>query len=189
MSSSGKFTPFEVELRSMPKSNRLAQYFPWDTTMQDYNIDSFDPTLADNKVSSETLVKVLESLRKSDFFAAEYIPVQCWLIPVSIALLILGVSLVGQNNSEPGVLQRVLTIILTVLMILLPVGLLMAARRKVSWREQVRVSKLKGLIKDLQTKYFPDNGVDLRISSLGSYLILDTSRNQMTHSTSRGGMF
>ena len=155
MSSSGKFTPFEVELRCMPKSNRLAQYFPWDTQKQDYDIDCFDPALADHKVSNETLVKILEGLRKSGFYTAEYIPIQCWLIPVCIVLLIIGVSLVGRNSSSPEVLQRIIIIVLTVLMILLPVGLLVAARRKVSWRDQVRVSKLKELIKDIQAQHLP----------------------------------
>lgn len=169
-----RVSPFEAELRSMPKNTRFGQYLRWNSSIQDYDASNFDTLLTDNKITEDDIKKVLHELRKSRYYAAESIPLACWMIPITIIFLLVIISLL--NNISSTVLSRIGVLICLALLFILPVLLMVIAKRSASRRDNERVEKLKKLLKTVQAAILPEKNVDLRISSLGSYLIIDTSK-------------
>ena len=175
MTFSNKANPFEAELKSMPKNSKFGQYFPWDAAKQDFDTSGFDPQLCNHAVCDDDLRRVVAILKKSRYYNPDYIPITCWLIPVSIVLLITTISVLNQQ-SPLGNVHRRLILVCLVLLLLLPVGLLVLAKRSFIQRSPVRVEKLKQVLKQVQAQIFPNRNVDLRISNLGSFLIIDSSK-------------
>lgn len=175
MTLSLRWGPFEAELRSIPRNSGFGQYLPWNTRTHGYDTSEFDPRLCEGQLSLEELRLIIEQLQTSPYYRIDRVPIPCWLIPPIVVFLIVTISLL--NRDRPFSLVRRLIIMLCLaLMLILPVLLMWAAKRVSARRDRERVGRLKTALKRLQAAHLANRGVDLRISSLGSYLVIDTSR-------------
>ena len=174
MSWTKRASPFESELKAMPKNTRYGQYFPWSILKQDYDLSKFDSALCDECITENELNQVFEKLRKNSYYSADYIPFACWIIPFVITTLIITIAIINQFRLT--VVLRRLILVCFALLLILPITLMAIAKRVARNRNPKRVDKLKRELRDLQLRTLNNKDVELRISNLGSYIVLDTSK-------------
>ena len=184
MAFTNRASPFENELKSMPKNSKFGQYIPWSAAKQDFDLASFDGQVCDC-LSLDDLRAVVSALRKSKYYQPGYIPLSCWLIPAVIVGLILLISILNWSNTATAVARR-LTLACLILLLLLPVVLMVLAKKAFRNWSPMRVDKLKGLLKELQLTILKNKMAELRISNLGSYLIIDYSKSIWASSVQLG---
>lgn len=165
---------FEAELRAIPRNSVYGQYLPWDFKEHTYTLSNFDQNLAQGLVSREELRLMLRLLRQSNYYQVDQIPWSCWAIPLVILVLIVAISVVGAVRPSTT-LTRNIQLACLILLLILPVLLMILAKRTSHARDSARVTNLKLSLRRIQSQLFADRPVDLRISSLGAYLIIDTS--------------
>jgi len=180
-----RWGPFETELKAIPINSRYGQYMPWEIGEQVYNLSGFDPTLCDHAISPEEVRRIHTLLQKNKYFKADHIPLTCWSIPIVIIVLIMVISYL--NRERPLSSARKFSILFALaLLLILPVILMVIAKNSSANRDGRRVDELKKALKSIQSTVLAGRNIDLRISSLGSYLIIDTSKISVPLPSTRG---
>ena len=161
-------TSFEEELRNAPLTSEYQFVCPWDPQLESYDISSCNPHLSNGMVTQGDLTQVVHALQTSKRFQPNISFWGRWMV---IIMLIVGcvfaVASVARRNKPLLYLPIILGTAFVCILVL-------ASMSKRTRKYQIRRSRdLSNICNQLQETLFKGRNVFLRISPLGSYIIVE----------------
>lgn len=170
---------FETELSTAPYTSSTQYVFKWSRELRDYDTSSYSPMLSNNVVRREDVDLVINTLKQSPLYDAQYTKCPCpaWSIAVFIPLIVFGfmggfvyyvVSSARQGKFNPFIMP-----IGMVVLVVFILAVVFISRSCCTVDYAKRRAELEPLLRSLQSSVFDAKGVYLRLSTLGSYIVME----------------